>query len=81
MLDGGQNTLFDVIEFYWMVVSSRENRRKLLPVYFLLFYVCNFGCKGMIFFQGKIQHETVPWLKIFHVFIKAFCFLFPHSTT
>lgn len=36
-LDGGQNTLPGVIESYWMVVGTRENRRKMLPVYFLFF--------------------------------------------
>lgn len=80
MLDDGQNTLFDV-EFYWMVVGRKENRRKILPVYFLCFHVCDFGCEEMMFFQRKKQHEMVPWLKIFYVFIKAFCFLFPHFTT
>lgn len=81
MLDGGQNMLSTVIESYWMVVGRRENKRKMLSVYFLFVNVCDFGCEGMMFFQRKIQHEMVPWLKIFYNFIKKICFLsFYHMT-
>lgn len=81
MLDGGQNMLSGVIESYWMVVGRRENRRKMLPVDFLYFDICDFECEGMMFFQRKIQHEMGPWLKIFYCFIKTFCFLsFCHMT-
>lgn len=81
MLDGGQNMLSGVIESYWVVVGRRGNRRKTLPVYFLIFYVCDFGCEEVMFFQSKIQYEMALWLKIFFGFIKAFCFLFSHFTT
>lgn len=64
-----------------MVLGRRENRRKMLPVYFLIFYVCNFGCEGMMFFQRKIHNEMALWIKMFFGFIKIFFFLFSHFST
>lgn len=80
MLDGGQNMLSGVIESYWVVVGRRGNRRKMLPVYFLIFYVCDFGCEGVMFFQRKIQHEVL--VKIFFGLLKHSVFsslILPHD--
>lgn len=70
MLDDGQNMLSGVIESYWMVVGRRENRRKMLPVGFLYFDICDFECEGMMFFQRKIQHEMGPLLQNFFSVLK-----------